>query len=443
MIEYLIKSGFILIILLVVYHLWLEKEKMHRFNRFFLLGSVLFSLTAPLITVELPPAAFGAIELPALNAAVSKPIVGIITPVQAGPESQPVDYTIFLLIYAVVAATLLSRFTLNLVAILSTAARNTKRKTEMGTIVLLKEKVVPHSFLQYTFLNEKEYLQNKVEVEVLTHEFAHISQKHSIDLLLVETLKAIFWFNPVFSLYKKAIQLNHEFLADEAVISSAFDVSAYQHLLLEKAGLHTVELASNLNYSITKLRFQMMKKQTSKTRKMIKGLSLVPVAAILLLVFSGQILAQGTSATTELTIKLDRLAQSSKDEYYKGAYMRFTNKTGVNVMKRYEELTAEEKNTFPPPLKPTDELMTSWKDTTKFIVLIGYEKPIQPLSDFQATDFVSYYASKSESDGLTSISLIKRDWLENIKKLGGQFNKEGNQLFLAPPPPVVASPKNK
>jgi hypothetical protein len=442
MTEYLVKSGLILIILLAVHHLWLEKEKMHRFNRFFLLGSLLFGLSAPLITLQLPSPTLGAIELPALNFGLGQLTIEAIDSTGSTPNRQPFDYRVFSIGYGIVTFVLFIRFALNLIKILVKAATNKKQEIDPGTIVLLKERVVPHSFLHYIFFNENDYLNKRVEKEVLAHELAHVTQKHSIDMLFIEILRVVFWFNPIFLFYKRAIQLNHEFLADEAVVGSINDISLYQHLLLEKASLPSVGLASNLNYSITKLRFKMMNKQTSKSRRMIKGFSLVPVLAALLILFAGQIPAHGIlPKTAELNSIQNSSNQMSKDEYYKGGDMRFVSTSGKSVTKKYENLSPAEKDSFPPPVQPTEELMSLWKDDKNFVVFIGYEKLSQPLSAFRAKDFVSYYATKSETDGRTYIFLVKPDWLVRIKQLGGSFTTDGNRVFLAPPPPVV-TPKS-
>lgn len=185
----------------------------------------------------------------------------------------------------------------------------------------------------------------------------------------------------------------------------------------------------------------MMKKETSKTWKIVKAASLLPIAALLVLAFSNTILAQGTSAKTELTISLDKGSQLSKDEYYKGAFMRWKNSAGVTIRKRYEELTSEEKSFYPPPAHPTEELMASWKDTKKFAVHLGYEKALDSPENLKAKDFVSYYVFKSDTEPLIDIFLIRPDFLEKIKKLGGDFNREGSQVFLAPPPPVIIPAK--
>jgi beta-lactamase regulating signal transducer with metallopeptidase domain len=73
--------------------------------------------------------------------------------------------------------------------------------------------------LNTIFINQDDYHNRKIE-ELYTHELIHVTKKHSIDILIIETLKVLFWFNPIFIFYKRAIQLNHEFLADEKVVKS-------------------------------------------------------------------------------------------------------------------------------------------------------------------------------------------------------------------------------
>ena len=68
--------------------------------------------------------------------------------------------------------------------------------------------------------------------ELIAHEKAHLDQKHTLDVLFVEILQIVFWFNPLLLFYKRAIKLNHEFLADQAVNAQFQSVKNYQNLLL-------------------------------------------------------------------------------------------------------------------------------------------------------------------------------------------------------------------
>ena len=103
----------------------------------------------------------------------------------------------------------------------------------------------------------------------MLHEQAHASQKHTADILFIEVLKVVFWFNPLFYLYKKEIKLNHEFLADRAVLKKGLDASVYKELLLSfSSNQNNLSLVNAINYSSIKKRFTVMKKQTSKTGHM-------------------------------------------------------------------------------------------------------------------------------------------------------------------------------
>lgn len=140
-------------------------------------------------------------------------------------------------------------------------------------MVLLDEKVLPHSFLNYVFVSRQEYEAGRIDNELFIHEKAHITQKHSLDILFAEFLQMVFWFNPIIYLYKKAIRLNHEFLADQTVNQACGEVAYYQRLLLQKAtGKSLIPIASNLNYSVTKKRFMMMTKHTPTIRLVSKSL---------------------------------------------------------------------------------------------------------------------------------------------------------------------------
>lgn len=449
MIEYLIKSALCLAILLAVYHLSLEKEKTHHFNRFYLLLSLGFGLLIPLISLGLPVNPFQIFELIEVQNGIFQPFnlpAGRML-ANVNPDEGPAfNYLLFAIaVYGIVAGLLLLKFVYNLFKLRLRISKNAKVEVSQVTIVLLDENVIPHSFLRYTFLTKQDYINGHIEQDIITHEFTHVHQQHTLDLLFIELLKVVFWFNPVFIFYKKAIQLNHEFLADEAVITANSDLSAYQHLLLQTASLKTVGLASNFNYSITKKRLQKMKKHTSKTRKMVMGLSLIPVATALVFMFSDQVFAQGTSATTEVKINLSSQSSMSKDEYYKGSVIRFINEKNENIkeQQKYESLSETDKKNLPSPVSPTSELINTWKDSKKYKVMVNFEAPLNNLNNLKPKDYVSYQTYKSPQGNITNIFLLTRDFLENIKKLGGSFNWVNNGVaVLAPPPPVIMPAKN-
>ncbi|CAM1355704.1 M56 family metallopeptidase [Tenacibaculum ascidiaceicola] len=295
MITYFIKSGICLALLLAFYHLILEREKMHQFNRFYLLGSVLFSFLAPLykIYIEVTPQAS---ELFVPMIVDSNTATEIVT-----SQTQEIDYMLYLAFaYTIIALILLVRFIKNLVSIYLKIKHHQKIKKEKATIILVDDAISPHTFWNYIFINKEEYNSNKIETELYTHELTHALQKHTFDVLLIEFLQVIFWINPTFIFLKKAIKLNHEFLADNKVITIHKNTTEYQYLLLNRAAWNNdYYLASNLNYLLTKKRLLMMTKQSSRTKILLKKLAVIPVLAGFTLLFAERVEAYESANNIE------------------------------------------------------------------------------------------------------------------------------------------------
>jgi hypothetical protein len=122
---------------------------------------------------------------------------------------------------------LLFRLLYNIQKVVERTRNAAKQIWENVSLVFINERQLPHAFLNYIFINKDDFENGKVEVELLKHELAHIKQRHSYDIIFIEILKAIFWFNPLLILFEKAIKLNHEFLADQSVIKQFKNVKGY------------------------------------------------------------------------------------------------------------------------------------------------------------------------------------------------------------------------
>lgn len=147
--------------------------------------------------------------------------------------------------------------------------------------------MVPHSFLYYIFLNKEEYENGKTRAEVLHHELTHVQQKHSLDILFIELLHTLMWFNPILLFYRRAIMLNHEFLADDSVIQTFGNTKSYQYLLLDNISRSKRLLfTSTLNYLVTKKRLIMMTKTTTRAKAIIRQTAVVPLLTGALLLFA-------------------------------------------------------------------------------------------------------------------------------------------------------------
>jgi len=328
MILYFLKSGILLLIFYAVYKLWLENEKMFRFNRAYLLTGLVFSFIIPLQLISFESGFSGKIGLVQLNELV----------VQNNNRNLSAfsinDFLTILLsvIYGVGVVLFVSRFFLNLYSFYKRIKINEVKFIQGEQIVLIEEPILPHSFWKSIFINKNEFEKGKIPSELIAHEKAHLDQKHTLDILFVEILQIVFWFNPFIFLFKKAIKLNHEFLADEAVNKQFGSVRSYQNLLLDFASnKNTVSLASNINYLITKKRLFMMTKKESPIKIVLKVFSVGLVYALLLFVFSAKGIAQsGFSTKNKNDFKISFDTTSVKQPQFPGGMEEFYMFIGKN-----------------------------------------------------------------------------------------------------------------
>lgn len=271
---YLFKSACCMAILYGVYLLFLERESMHGFKRFYLLGSLALSFSIPLLSqtqlVEITP-----------NSGTTM-IITNTTQEGAAVVNYNWISTVLWSIYMLGVIVFSIRFFKNLGQLLVRIQSNPKQKGKQISYVLLQKWVIPHTFFSYIFVNKKGFEHREIPRSVLVHERAHATQKHSLDILLAELLQLVFWFNPLLYLYKRSIKLNHEFLADKAVLQAGYPTANYQETLLHySVCASSPDLANAINYSSIKKRFTVMKHTSSKKTRLVKGLFIVPVVAFL------------------------------------------------------------------------------------------------------------------------------------------------------------------
>ena len=179
------------------------------------------------------------------------------------------------------------------------------RKLQQGryTLILVPSCVSPFSWGRYIILSEEDYVKHPDEI--LTHEMMHLKSHHSIDLLFMECILWLHWFNPAIWLLKRELKDIHEYQADKGVLTQGVDATKYQLLLVKKAvGSSLYTLANSFNHSKIKKRITMMLKGKSNNWARLKLLLLVPVGLIVLNAF----------ARPEVNRQLETLVQSKDKE---------------------------------------------------------------------------------------------------------------------------------
>lgn len=205
------------------YRLFLRDRAFHTYNRYYLLGSVLLSLALPLLRIPLH-FPWTTTDKPAgIIAAVFWAGNGPLPTGGSHPSSIPAPLSIAQLlssgIYGLAAALLLARLTISVCRIARTARKYPA--TRIGSIRLLKttEAGAPFSFFNWLFWHEQTDLHGNQGHLIFLHESYHIRQRHTLDILGLEIIRSLCWFNPFFHWTRRELKLLHEFGADQYALS--------------------------------------------------------------------------------------------------------------------------------------------------------------------------------------------------------------------------------
>jgi len=148
-----------------------------------------------------------------------------------------------------------------------------------------KEDIVPFSFWRNIYLNPAKHKENEFD-KIFKHEYVHVYQLHSIDILLAESALTFFWYNPICWLLRKDIRENIEFITDQKVLSLGVDKQSYQYSLLNISTLSSQPILGNhFNLKNLKKRIMMMNKKQSPNTHLSKYVFILPAVVIGSLIF--------------------------------------------------------------------------------------------------------------------------------------------------------------
>ncbi len=191
------------------------------FGRFYLLATV--ALSVPM-ALGLPDTGFlpvRTVSLPAVDVAGFDRINTVA--VSAG------SFDVVKTVYWTVAGLLLAVLVLRIFYIVRLKSKCTRKEAGAGYQVFYCEKITaPVSFYRWIFLPAG--IDQKSKELIIKHELAHIRQKHTADLIIMEAAVALLWFNPVVYVIRRDLKLLHEVLADQNALKYS-DVGSYLKLL--------------------------------------------------------------------------------------------------------------------------------------------------------------------------------------------------------------------
>ncbi|RVU01731.1 TonB family protein [Mucilaginibacter limnophilus] len=261
--QYLILANLYLVLFYGFYALLLRKETFFQLNRVYLVASAMLSFIIPVIQADWVQNLF--ITRQVKTVIYNGPVILYrFTPVEESVSVGEILAYLYLTGILILAGKLIYQF------------------IRLSNLTAEDEKGVAYSFFKKIKIS-RELDQNDV---IAAHELVHARQWHSVDVLLIEVVSIICWFNPVVYLYRKAIRHIHEFIADSQVVNGGADKADYAMLLLS----HTLNAPAHklvnpfFNNSLLKQRIIMLQKNRSARVKLLKyGLSAPLFAAMLIL----------------------------------------------------------------------------------------------------------------------------------------------------------------
>ena len=278
--EYLVKSSISLLVFYLFFWILNRKSTHFMLNRLVLLFGLVSSLILPCIHINVDPEVIPA-AIPVTSIDFSKLV-------NQAETSQPGwgMHEIILLIYTTGIAFTLARLVYQAIRIRQLYKKSAKETLQELTLVCTDHPITPFAYFKKIFIHKTGDDQYAVE-QILAHEKSHIMQLHYVDLLLVELIAVVQWFNPVVWLYEAALKEVHEYLADETVLKQGYKKGEYQVLLINQAvGGPIFTISHHFNKSLIKKRILMMTKIKTPRLAQLKVLFLLPLTACLLMAFS-------------------------------------------------------------------------------------------------------------------------------------------------------------
>ena len=286
MLSFLIYEGKVAAALLAFYLFYrflLKKETFHRFNRVVLVGTAVLSFLLPFCIITIHKS----MEMPSesnLEVVDLGEETTVVQGLSAGALEGAAPWwpTALAVLFFVGVAFVLVRVGVSILSLARIIRRGKCVREEDGVKIVVSDRDIdPFSWMRYIVLSQKDWEASPSSI--LVHEKAHIAYRHSAELLLVDILSALQWFNPAIWMLRADLKELHEYEADDAVLRSGANLKEYQYLLIRKAvGKSGYSVANSFNHSILKNRITMMSKSKSSAVRGLRVLYVLPLVGICL-----------------------------------------------------------------------------------------------------------------------------------------------------------------
>jgi len=337
---YFIQANLGILVFYLFYRLLLHKDTFFKQKRMTLFFGIIFSTLYPLI--DLSSFIQGSKPIVAFTQSLSTSLPEFLISENGLYKESMTNQDLLFILYFVITTLFLIRIIRQVLSVFQLVLNGKKQKLDDQTIVQLPTKSASFSFFGWIFINPDEHSSADLE-EILQHEKAHVRQFHSIDVLCTEIVCSFFWINPFIWLLKNHLRANLEYLADNDVLHSGFDLKSYQYHLLRLSYQQAPNQINNgFNVSQLKNRIVMMNKKKTSLAGLCNYAFILPLFVMILLTSYACKPKNDKPAEVKTTTKVDTTKTTIKV---------------VNVPMTEEQLVGvEEENALSSPDIPKKEL---------------------------------------------------------------------------------------
>ena len=431
---YILKSAFVLALLVSLFMLFMSRETFHKVNRYIMLSIVFIALLLPAVNLgiespfkglaaaiensfaaEEPEAFVGEIaidmsELPVL------PDVALELPPLEPVEEKPFNWMLLAAVaYFAGVAFLVVRQAVMYVQVARIIARSrvvdaSLYGCESISLRVHTGKEKPFSWFRWVVVSEDDLGDGAREI--LIHETAHARAGHSWDIVLADAVIIMQWFNPLAWIMKNSLKDIHEFEADEAVINSGVNAKQYQLLIIKKAvGARLYSIANSFNHSSLKKRITMMIKKKSNPWARLKYLYVLPLAAVAVAAF----------ARPEVSNKLDEISNTKINDLVSVSETFVQENKDTLHKVQYFEVKAVSENA------PTKLNVRVEEGKKPLLIVDGAPWPLISLDNINAEmvesvtvlkgkEAVDLYGEKAKDGAVVIVSKRSQETIENENK---------------------------
>ncbi|WP_438966905.1 M56 family metallopeptidase [Flavobacterium sp.] len=338
---YFLKANGLLITFYLAYYFLLRKETFFNKNRWFLLSGLLISILLPLITytkiVWITP---NPIQILEPNFTETLPNI-ILAPVE-----EPLNWNLILMyVYFAVSGVLLLKIGVEIASFFKIIRLGFKEKGKKSIIVNHPKAENPFSFFNYIVVN-RNYFNDEELDHIITHENIHVTENHSVDVLISKLFCALFWINPMVWFYRKQMLQNLEFIADNKAVTLAENKINYQKTLLKVvSNQHQLTITNQFYQSLIKKRIVMLNTNPSHQKKSWKYALILPILSAFMLLFQVETVAQVKEKkvnNSEIKIDTIKWSKNFKNEYYSPMNNNSVYAVSSNFSSRVTKNTTDE-----------------------------------------------------------------------------------------------------